>query len=1388
MTLSAEMTRSQTVLTPSDSAIAELKALVGESVRKATFLDIVRAVGVVSPDGKAWTGPKLNEAIERLIRKRVLMSNAVISPDWREHLLLQVVRREGGAALISAVRAAAPRSLHEHSRYYSRWELESPYTDVDLARSVFLMALANNEAEVERLIAIGEAATREGREWRDIPLAPLLLLGCPADLGFIDSLSPGLRDRVASALVQLLIDYGLTNAGLEATIEAIRDRDWDWALAPRLDAALLRLDLIGERPDSAQARLERVRLHDPVAALSAEAALSFLAGADAVSLPRFREALKQRRKAVGKRKIVLAQEYSLYHLMALFAANDPKLHAEISAQLEIFEDSRPVLAGVLHALLDAESGRDDVAKTRLDRVFALAPRSRAAEGPLDGAIVTLALGVIDGAYAAPREAEDREACDRWGRLAPLAVRIMAQLHIRFSAAPVGWQRRLDALGPGYARQFTQIVPVRPSWDRALDKLQSLLVPPAESKPDAPAQDRRLVFRLDATTLDVLPVEQTAKRGQWSGGRPVALKRLHQRDAKLDYLTVEDLAVLRTLRASRDYYGVEFEFDSLRTPLALVGHPRVFDAAAPERHIELIAYPVELIVREQGGHIQIDLSHAAGSPRVFIEPETPTRWRVIEVTPALVELAAVLGPKGLQAPDAARERIVGLIKTNNPRLPIRSELAGVTTDVTDGDTRPILQIAPDDGGFAIRAVVRPLGESGPVYTPGVGARSVLAPGEGGHRRINRDLGAEAAALEAVAAACPALASWRTADHDWRIEDLDSALEALQQLHAYEGPLALEWPQGAAIKPTRNVGGKALSLTISSAKAWFELKGQIRVDEDLVLDMAEVLARLGSSRGRFVALDDGRYLALTEDLRRRLDSFAAVTEEARGGRRIAPAAAAAVGDLVEAAGKVKAEAGWKALIDKMASAERYEPQLPAGFQAELRDYQLQGFNWMARLCRLGLGACLADDMGLGKTVQTIALLLSEAPKGPSLVVAPTSVCHNWMLEAARFAPGLRVRMLAAAGDRAALVQSLAAGDVLVASYALLHTESDLLASRQFAVAVFDEAQNLKNAETRRAQASKRIQADFRLALSGTPVENRLEELWSLYDTVTPGLLGSRESFQRRFAGPIEKGQSSAARQALKTLVRPYLLRRTKAAVLAELPQRTEIVLEIEPGAEERAFYEALRRKALETLAADEGAAGQKRIRILAEITRLRRAACNPALIDATAGVDSAKLARLLDLVEDLRANRHRALVFSQFTGHLDLVEAALKARGLAYLRLDGSTAAKDRAIRVDAFQAGQGDLFLISLKAGGTGLNLTGADYVIHLDPWWNPAVEDQATDRAHRIGQTRAVTVYRLVVKDSIEQKILALHAAKRALAADFLEDADSAGVLGEDELMALIQA
>jgi SNF2 family DNA or RNA helicase len=428
-----------------------------------------------------------------------------------------------------------------------------------------------------------------------------------------------------------------------------------------------------------------------------------------------------------------------------------------------------------------------------------------------------------------------------------------------------------------------------------------------------------------------------------------------------------------------------------------------------------------------------------------------------------------------------------------------------------------------------------------------------------------------------------------------------------------------------------------------------------------------------------------------------------------------------------------------------------------------------------------------MGLGKTVQALALILSRAPQGPTLVLAPMSVCGNWIDEARRFAPTLRPQRFGP-GDRAAQLKAAGPFDLIVCSYGLLQTEGERLAEVTWETVVADEAQAFKNALTKRSQAIMRLNGGFRMIATGTPIENRLGELWNLFRFINPGLLGSQERFNQRFANPIELDKDPLARQRLRQLLRPFILRRLKSEVLSELPPRTEITLRLELSEGEQALYEALRQQAIERL--DLAATAnpvQARFQLLAEIMRLRRVCCHPRLVLPDSPLPSAKLEAFSDIVDELLDNRHKALVFSQFVDHLSILRAHLDTRGIRYQYLDGSTSEAQRRAAVTAFQAGEGELFLISLRAGGFGLNLTAADYVIHMDPWWNPAVEDQASDRAHRIGQERPVTIYRLVAKDTIEERILKLHAAKRDLADDLLEGTGDGGRLSYDDMLALVR-
>lgn len=483
-------------------------------------------------------------------------------------------------------------------------------------------------------------------------------------------------------------------------------------------------------------------------------------------------------------------------------------------------------------------------------------------------------------------------------------------------------------------------------------------------------------------------------------------------------------------------------------------------------------------------------------------------------------------------------------------------------------------------------------------------------------------------------------------------------------------------------------------------------------------------------------------------------------------------------------------YRNLIRDFKTINDAEFDIPAGLNGELRSYQDYGYRWLRTLESAGFGGILADDMGLGKTIQAITMLLAYKEAGEklrALIVCPSSVLYNWIEEIGRFAPGLSASAIAGTKSvRRELLADYESFDVLVTSYDLLKRDIDLYEELQFSHQILDEAQFVKNAKAAAAKTVKLVHAVHRYALTGTPIENRLSELWSIFDYLMPGFLYNYEQFRKSFELPISKHGDEAATEALKNMISPFILRRKKKDVLKDLPDKIEEVRYARFDTEQRKLYDAQAIR-ISNLIEEKGDLNTGKIEILAELTRIRQICCDPSLIFADYKGESAKREACVDLVESAADAGHKMLLFSQFASMLELLEKEFGRRGIEYYKLTGSTSKEERMRLVKAFNSDDTPVFLISLKAGGTGLNLTGADMVIHYDPWWNTAAQDQATDRAHRIGQTRDVTVFKLIAKDTIEEKIVRLQESKKELADAVLSgETRSLGSMSKEELMELI--
>ncbi|MBD2038377.1 DEAD/DEAH box helicase [Leptolyngbya sp. FACHB-321] len=1383
-----------------EQVMVQLSSVIYEPTSRALFLNCWNYLSENDRGGKHFTAVTIKPYIDRLIELGVLTQAGGASPQCNP-LLAEIATRDAVKAnrferLVEAVQKGFPVPR--------RWK-DGPVSfgnDRQLIREIRVgvyrkdLKFINKQLEDYYRYSYQKEKLSLDDIYQQIcnnPFDPAWFRTLPSELyegALISILNYSILELTAADAAVALLKDDITNADKQSAKHGVKQS----AVLQRV--VLTEQWLLRGRLPEAQQLLERVPEDYQHQFASLRGHLAFLQGDDAAAIAQYSTALKALKQGTGKRKVYFQSMSGLFFILALLKDGSADRLEEAAEYTSIARQTKHWLSptyAVLENVIKVQQG--DLGKKAWVSQMSIATHK--AGNSLQTLIACLCLYWVDLDQAKkylPKLLEpfyDDAAAAGYLWIAKTVGDLLVKLKPR---SPYG-EQAAALLPDSKLRSLADLIQPQEAWELSLNALSHLRKdqPQTVAKADTTQRLAWFITFYPKTSCVLQPREQTLNaKGDWSKGRPIALKRLKSNAEEFGYLTPQDLKLCAQIKTYAYGWGNKTDYTFTDKAIALlVGHPLVFWEDAPTTRVEVVKGEPELLVKKiKDDRLALQFSPALqDNKEILTVKESPTRLKIIDITPEHRRIAEILGTQNrLEVPAAAKERVLAAIHAVSSIVTVHSDIGGgVSTEEVPADPKPHVHLLPASGGLKVAVLARPFAQGSPYYRPGAGGETVIAEIEGKRLQTTRNLKEEKTLADAAIAACPTFLHQEKKDNEWLIDDPEACLELLLELQALGDSIVIEHPEGEKFRVSHQSGLKDFKLNIKRQNDWFATEGELRVNDQLVLDMQQLMQLLEKSPSRFIPLGDGQFLALTQEFRKRLDELRNFSERSGKGVKLHPLAAVAVEDWMEEVGDLKADKHWKAHIQRLKEIQNFEPQLPSTLQADLRDYQMEGFRWLARLAHWGVGACLADDMGLGKTLQGLAVILTRAPEGPTLIVAPTSVCMNWLSEAQRFAPTLNA-MQFGGGDRQKTLAQLQPFDLVVCSYGLLQQEdvAEMLAKVQWQTIVLDEAQSIKNFATKRSQAAMNLQGGFKLLTTGTPIENHLGELWNLFRFINPGLLGSLDTFNERFATPIERYGDKDARNRLKKLIQPFLLRRTKNQVLQELPSRTEILLQVDLSREETAFYEALRREAIAKLSDSDATAGAKHLQVLAEIMRLRRACCNPRLVKPEIVLPSSKLQLFGEVLTELLENKHKALVFSQFVAHLHLIREYLDEQKITYQYLDGSTPAADRKKRVNAFQAGEGDVFLISLKAGGTGLNLTAADYVIHMDPWWNPAVENQASDRAHRIGQQRPVTIYRLVAKNTIEEKIVDLHQQKRDLADSLLEGAEMSSKVSTDDLLRLI--
>lgn len=604
-----------------------------------------------------------------------------------------------------------------------------------------------------------------------------------------------------------------------------------------------------------------------------------------------------------------------------------------------------------------------------------------------------------------------------------------------------------------------------------------------------------------------------------------------------------------------------------------------------------------------------------------------------------------------------------------------------------------------------------------------------------------------------------------------------LSLFEFVHDNPDEYAIAWPEGQKIRFGGIMRVNLGNINYNPVTNWFEMQGNVQLgSQKISISELAKIAKTADENG-YVLVNDDMYMKMTEALRKQIENLNTVL--LKDNTAISRYQVGKLAEIVNSGELgIPSTQVCKEFLEQMQSAYAAEYPLPEGLNATLRDYQKEGFQWMSRLLAWDAGACLADDMGLGKTVQAIALLLSKADNGASLVVAPKSLVLNWKEEIERFAPALTPVVIADKNELEDGLRICDKGSVMICTYGFLTSNGEQITRNDWNVVCLDEAHQIKNRTTKVSKVVMDLRCKGRIVLTGTPIQNNLSELWNLFQFINPGLLGPFKDFHNTFC------DSDEHKEKLRATVQPFILRRTKEEVMSDLPVKLEMDYMVKMNDAELVRYEERRSHIEAKLKMSEF--NDVNVSVLASLTELRMASCSMVLQDTKWELTSSKTVELIRLVRAIRKDDNSILIFSQFTSYLEEIKAHLSSVGYSYCYLDGSTSLNERQRALNDFQKGKHKIFLISLKAGGVGLNLTAANYVILTDPWWNPAIENQAMDRAHRIGQERDVTVIRMISSNTIEEKILTLHSHKRQLSDDIMTGTASSYKLTYEDVLELV--